>query len=115
VQDTEIGKAALLFGHSTHLLILLLRDKDADGLLLPTIRLTSAGIQLMSLGSFAPSEDYLRSVGMFSRHQRRRPPSGGTLKAILAPGHLEKERFQPASEEVLFDDTDPASLQGPAT
>ncbi len=114
VLDTHVGKAAFLFVHGTHLLVLCVKEEDQAGLRLPAIRLTTAGIQLMRLGTFVPNEDYLRSVGMFSRQRWYVPPRAGTLKAILARGRHEGERFLQENEEVLFDDTVRADVPGPA-
>jgi hypothetical protein len=113
VQDTELGKAVLLFAHRTHLLVLVVKE-DQEGMRLPTVRLTTAGIQLMRLGTFVPNEDYLRSVAMFSRKRWFVPPRAGTLKAIFARGRHEADRFLPDIEEVLFDDVPaPANVTGP--
>lgn len=114
IQDTHVGKSALLFAHRTHLLVLRVKEEDQAGLNLPSIRLTTAGIQLMRLGIFVPDEDYLRSVGMLSRQRWHVPRRAGTLKAILARGREEGGSFLPENEEVLFDDAVPADVPGPA-
>jgi hypothetical protein len=68
----------------------------------------------MRLGAFVPNEDYLHSVGMLSRKRWYVPPRAGTLKAILARGRHEGERFFTEDEEVLFDDAAPANVPGSA-